>query len=300
MLETYKIDDRIYEFVKNVYSPERLNVIKNLFTILNNFNQIELNTNKFTIIKLETELVEIMLMDDIEPTQRNDIFIGKIIKEVSEYISKYGIFLSDEIKLFRLLDFLEAWFIVMTIDEDFIEQIIKMTETDEIEEELILAKILSQYTNDFTELELYTIIEDLDSDFRSNFVKYLEARMVMLNVELPVEIESIIEHLSKVDESFEKCSIIRDYRTKGYIEETFDSRLNSLYNELNKLKDNMEFIPFEIVATLMLCIDSKTNPLDYLNNSLQLSNVSYLTDDINTVDAIMLMTNNLYNTANWR
>jgi len=278
-MEKYQIDSIIDSFfIETINNDKRIKIL-NVIAIINDINNISNIVSNFDISKLESELIEIILLEDEEINNKVAKIDIKLKNEIIEYLKRLGIILKDDIYFFQLEDILFSIYTIYTIDTDNAEYLVSLLNNDEVDDEImLLTDILSEYTT-MSSFELYDLIEDITDNVLSNMVLYLNNIIKNKVIILDKKLVNDIEKLISIDNYFSETFFIKYIMQNGYNYVNLDMNIDSLYNNSERCVNNIQLLPYEIVTVLYLSIDSKLDILNSYKESINLSNISFLSND---------------------
>ncbi|MGE3592447.1 MAG: hypothetical protein AB7G52_08155 [Arcobacter sp.] len=285
-MEKYKIDSIIDSFfIETINNDKRIKIL-NVISIINDINNISNIVSNFDISKLESELIEIILLEDEEINNKVAKIDIKLKNEIIEYLKRLGIILKDDIYFFQLEDILFSIYTIYTIDTDNAEYLVSLLNNDEVDDEvMLLTDILYEYTT-MSSFELYDLIEDIMDNVLSNMALYLNNIIKNKVIILDKKLVNDIEKLISIDNYFSETFFIKYIMQNDYTYVNLDMNIDSLYNNSERCVNNIQLLPYEIVTVLYLSIDSKLDILNSYKESINLSNISFLSNDKSKAEVI--------------
>ncbi len=285
-MEKYQIDSKIDSFfIETINNDKRIKIL-NVISIINDINNISNIVSNFDISKLESELIEIILLEDEEINNKVAKIDIKLKNEIIEYLKRLGIILKDDIYFFQLEDILFSIYTIYTIDTDNAEYLVSLLNNDEVDDEvMLLTDILSEYTT-MSSFELYDLIEDIMDNVLSNMALYLNNIIKNKVIILDKKLVNDIEKLISIDNYFSETFFIKYIMQNDYTYVNLDMNIDSLYNNSERCVNNIQLLPYEIVTVLYLSIDSKLDILNSYKESINLSNISFLSNDKSKTEVI--------------
>ncbi len=285
-MEKYQIDSIIDSFfIETINNDKRIKIL-NVISIINDINNISNIDSNFDISKLESELIEIILLEDEEINNKVAKIDIKLKNEIIEYLKRLGIILKDDIYFFQLEDILFSIYTIYTIDTDNAEYLVSLLNNDEVDDEvMLLTDILYEYTT-MSSFELYDLIEDIMDNVLSNMALYLNNIIKNKVIILDKKLVNDIEKLISIDNYFSETFFIKYIMQNDYTYVNLDMNIDSLYNNSERCVNNIQLLPYEIVTVLYLSIDSKLDILNSYKESINLSNISFLSNDKSKAEVI--------------
>lgn len=285
-MEKYQIDSIIDSFfIETINNDKRIKIL-NVISIINDINNISNIVSNFDISKLESELIEIILLEDEEINNKVAKIDIKLKNEIIEYLKRLGIILKDDIYFFQLEDILFSIYTIYTIDTDNAEYLVSLLNNDEVDDEvMLLTDILYEYTT-MSSFELYDLIEDIMDNVLSNMALYLNNIIKNKVIILDKKLVNDIEKLISIDNYFSETFFIKYIMQNDYTYVNLDMNIDSLYNNSERCVNNIQLLPYEIVTVLYLSIDSKLDILNSYKESINLSNISFLSNDKSKAEVI--------------
>lgn len=285
-MEKYQIDYIIDSFfIETINNDKRIKIL-NVISIINDINNISNIVSNFDISKLESELIEIILLEDEEINNKVAKIDIKLKNEIIEYLKRLGIILKDDIYFFQLEDILFSIYTIYTIDTDNAEYLVSLLNNDEVDDEvMLLTDILNEYTT-MSSFELYDLIEDIMDNVLSNMALYLNNIIKNKVIILDKKLVNDIEKLISIDNYFSETFFIKYIMQNDYTYVNLDMNIDSLYNNSERCVNNIQLLPYEIVTVLYLSIDSKLDILNSYKESINLSNISFLSNDKSKAEVI--------------
>lgn len=285
-MEKYQIDSIIDSFfIETINNDKRIKIL-NVISIINDINNISNIVSNFDISKLESELIEIILLEDEEINNKVAKIDIKLKNEIIEYLKRLGIILKDDIYFFQLEDILFSIYTIYTIDTDNAEYLVSLLNNDEVDDEvMLLTDILYEYTT-MSSFELYELIEDIMDNVLSNMALYLNNIIKNKVIILDKKLVNDIEKLISIDNYFSETFFIKYIMQNDYTYVNLDMNIDSLYNNSERCVNNIQLLPYEIVTVLYLSIDSKLDILNSYKESINLSNISFLSNDKSKAEVI--------------
>ncbi len=285
-MEKYQIDYIIDSFfIETINNDKRIKIL-NVISIINDINNISNIVSNFDISKLESELIEIILLEDEEINNKVAKIDIKLKNEIIEYLKRLGIILKDDIYFFQLEDILFSIYTIYTIDTDNAEYLVSLLNNDEVDDEvMLLTDILCEYTT-MSSFELYDLIEDIMDNVLSNMALYLNNIIKNKVIILDKKLVNDIEKLISIDNYFSETFFIKYIMQNDYTYVNLDMNIDSLYNNSERCVNNIQLLPYEIVTVLYLSIDSKLDILNSYKESINLSNISFLSNDKSKAEVI--------------
>ena len=292
----YTLDDIIQEFLENNTSKDKIklyySVIRNI-DLLNNLPNIYAT---YDLNILEEKLIDIIEEED---TNENKIsLIHETIKiEAIEYIKTLGIDLIEDrssIYYYQIVNILFGLFNMFNTNITGAEYILDTLRNENNEDDVNLSELLEEYTS-VPATEYFELIQDVDETLISTLITYFRNLQENYDPSLDDETNNGIKSLLDIDQTFNNTDVVKDMLRLGLKPNLLSNNLNNLYFNINKYGDNIEFIPYEIAATLFLCDDSEQDMVKYFTEDINLDLVDFIEKDPSLKDVIIKSTLDLIN-----
>ena len=262
-MENYEIDRSISGYMLTYMNGDISKHITKIFNTLNGINNLP---------DLE-KTIDLSYIESI---------IVSIIKYVADYLQELGIIIKrNEILYSQLVDLLEAVHTIYTLDADNMLYVTTMLDmsSDDMDKDTLLTfcNFISEYTTMST-LDVYEILEDVTSDIIVNLVEYYKVRLEERTKELNKVIEVPLKKLLNVENLISETYYYKSIMIDGYVENTLEDNIDTLYNNINKHGDNLAMIAPEIFITLYLTTDTVDDIVMSFDNRLDLTLTDFSSD----------------------
>lgn len=278
-MATYPIDMDIIRYLSNVMMDGKVEKVLSIFRTIDNINKIPLLDINIDTSELEAVLTDLISREDEFSSDDLRSNIDNVLKMYFlKYLDVIGIIINKDIFFYVIDDIYSALFTILTIEYDFIPDIISRLRTTEDDDSFMLSNLLSEYTT-ISSLELYELIDDVKDEFIDYLIKYLTQLSFTKNTQLDSDLRNDIEKLLVIDHNFGLSPFVNMCMNTEYTYPKLEDNLNTMYNNLNKIQNNIEIIPYEVVSVLFMSFDSRINMLDYFKEDIDLTHIDTIKDD---------------------
>lgn len=274
MEETYEYDEFLTTYLKSL---KRDNILTLYYSIFNNVNKLN-NSSYFEedeVIELDVLELEIRELITKHEEEVNDdilnIITNKIISYISKGLYKQSITLMDNIKLSDLDKVLIMLLTVINIDPDLAITIKDELTSDENDVNLAFINLLEEYS-DLTLTQCLEVIDNVGYDFKEKTITYLDKRIMS---KVDTSDYSYLVKIISLDNKYGKTKIVKDFLHNGYEDLIIDFNIDSMYSNINLIKNDIEKVAYEIAATLVLSSDTRYNLSDSCEHFINFESLGY-------------------------
>lgn len=279
--EKFELDEILMGYLIEHMPEERRNNILETIEILDELNDLGTFEIAFDLEELETECINII---DTNTNQDYDVIIDMITVKFKDtfigYLDAIGINVNDDISFTNIKDMFNVIQTILTLDDDNVDEaytIITNQEQDPIES---MCNLFDNYSV-LSYIDFFNIIEDIDESLIDNLKERFEYVLFRSNPDIDNNIKTIIEKIGKVDHNYFSTRIVNQAIQEGIIYDVIDNNIKTLYSNLEILKNNVNMVPYEIVATFALSSDTKSNIFDHFKEEVNLESISWIGEDNN-------------------
>ena len=278
--EVYELDSNIDSLLVNLFTSNKYRLIKDIIEVLDNLNKLGNSDVSFDLNQLESDIEDIMYEKEEEGVDSLRDYVDITIQDrLVSYLSDIGIILvADNINYTIIRDIFSSVYTIFTIEDDLIPGVLEILDSENSDVIELIAELLSEYVGS-TKLDLYEAIDEVGDFLISEFKEQLNLRLFYLNKEVDDEVKELIIKLISVDSSFTNTRIVNSAIQGEYDIVPFNINRNSMYHSLELYKENEFMIPYEIVATLYMSSDTKSNLAESYSSEIDLDLISYLHND---------------------
>lgn len=281
-MENYEIDRSISGYMLTYMNGDISKHITKIFNTLNEINDLPDLEKTIDLSYIESIIVSIITTEDDIVANMNFNIRNAIIENVADYLQELGIIIKrNEILYSQLVDLLEAVYTIYTLDADnmlYVTTMLDMSSDDMAKDTLLtFCNFISEYTTMST-LDVYEILEDVTSDIIVNLVEYYKVRLEERTKELNKVIEVPLKKLLNVENLISETYYYKSIMIDGYVENTLEDNIDTLYNNINKHGDNLAMIAPEIFITLYLTTDTKDDIVMSFDNRIDLTLTDFSSD----------------------
>lgn len=277
--EKYELDDVLEAYIKEHFPQERGEKIIEIIETIDELNDLGTLDIAFDLQELESQCVEIINTNtDKDYDVVVDLLTEKFRDTFRYYLSTIGFTIVDDVTFKQLNYIFEVIQTIITLDPDATEEAYNIINNQEQATVETVCGLLDAYSP-LSYLDLYSIIEDVDDDFLDALKERYEYVIFRANPDVDDKLKQIIEDITKVDHNFLATRIVNKIIQEGLPYTTFNNNVKLLYNNLEELKDNMNMVPYEIVATFALSSDTKEGILEHFKEDLNLESVSWIGEE---------------------
>ena len=281
-MENYEIDRSISGYMLTYMNGDISKHITKIFNTLNGINNLPDLEKTIDLSYIESIIVSIITTEDDIVANMNFDIRNTIIENVADYLQELGIIIKrNEILYSQLVDLLEAVYTIYTLDADNMLYVTTMLDmsSDDMDKDTLLTfcNFISEYTTMST-LDVYEILEDVTSDIIVNLVEYYKVRLEERTKELNKVIEVPLKKLLNVENLISETYYYKSIMIDGYVENTLEDNIDTLYNNINKHGDNLAMIAPEIFITLYLTTDTVEDIVMSFDNRLDLTLTDFSSD----------------------
>ncbi len=281
-MENYEIDRSISGYMLTYMNGDISKHITKIFNTLNGINNLPDLEKTIDLSYIESIIVSIITTEDDIVANMNFDIRNTIIENVADYLQELGIIIKrNEILYSQLVDLLEAVYTIYTLDADNMLYVTTMLDmsSDDMDKDTLLTfcNFISEYTTMST-LDVYEILEDVTSDIIVNLVEYYKVRLEERTKELNKVIEAPLKKLLNVENLISETYYYKSIMIDGYVENTLEDNVDTLYNNINKHGDNLAMIAPEIFITLYLTTDTTDDIVMSFDNRLDLTLTDFSSD----------------------
>lgn len=281
-MENYEIDRSISGYMLTYMNGDISKHITKIFNTLNEINDLPYLEKTIDLSYIESIIVSIITTEDDIVANMNFNIRNAIIENVADYLQELGIIIKrNEILYSQLVDLLEAVYTIYTLDADnmlYVTTMLDMSSDDMAKDTLLtFCNFISEYTTMST-LDVYEILEDVTSDIIVNLVEYYKVRLEERTKELNKVIEVPLKKLLNVENLISETYYYKSIMIDGYVENTLEDNIDTLYNNINKHGDNLAMIAPEIFITLYLTTDTTDDIVMSFDNRIDLTLTDFSSD----------------------
>lgn len=279
--EKFELDEILMGYLIEHMPEERRNNILETIEILDELNDLGTFEIAFDLEELETECINII---DTNTNQDYDVIIDMITVKFKDtfigYLDAIGVNVNDDISFTNIKDMFNVIQTILTLDDDNVDEaysIITNQDQDPIES---MCNLFDNYSV-LSYIDFFNIIEDIDESLIDNLKERFEYVLFRSNPDIDNNIKTIIEKIGKVDHNYFSTRIVNQAIQEGIIYDVIDNNIKTLYSNLEILKNNVNMVPYEIVATFALSSDTKSNIFDHFKEEVNLESISWIGEDNN-------------------
>lgn len=274
-----EIDITISEFLDNVTDDFNTGNIHAVLRAVDDMVNISILTNGFNSIKLETELIDIILNEEISKEDKLILVKQHITKEILNLLTTSGIRLNEEITISELGSILDSLNTVFTLDEDQKHQIDSILSEEDSELRLMVTNIISEYS-DLDISDIYNLIEEIDITFIETIKENVKIEEVsILEEDTEESVMNKIKKLLDIDPMYLSTHIVGKYALGHSGEYAAEDNVDELYFNLNK-QDDLSMIVLELSAFLILSNSNSEELLENYEDVINLEHVQSLESDL--------------------
>lgn len=274
-----EIDITISEFLDNVTDDFNTGNIHTVLRAVDDMVNISILTNGFNSIKLETELIDIILNEEISKEDKLILVKQHITKEILNLLTTSGIRLNEEITISELGSILDSLNTVFTLDEDQKHQIDSILSEEDSELRLMVTNIISEYS-DLDISNIYNLIEEIDITFIETIKENVKIEEVsILEEDTEESVMNKIKKLLDIDPMYLSTYIVGKYALGHYGGYTAEDNVDELYFNLNR-QDDLSMIVLELSAFLILSNSNSEELLENYEDVINLEHVQSLESDL--------------------
>lgn len=276
--EEFYYDDIVNETLFNILPDVKYDKIMEITNLVNSFNYLPRLNLEFDLNQLDSDLEDIILENENDSNDSiGDLLLDKITSTFIDYLESLGIVINAEIRLSELEDIFRCVLTLYVLDNDNKSDIIPLINNKEKEDIEVFIDIIEEYSNLSTS-RLLTIIEDIDDNFLSSLEEYYQTEIALSNPAIEQDVKQHLEYLLRSNAMFINTQIIKDI-LEGKVYNNLTEAKNTLYNTLEKLQNNTNLIPYEILATLYITNNEKEDLNNLYKEEIDLSLVSWIKEE---------------------
>lgn len=276
--EEFYYDDIVNETLFNILPDVKYDKIMEITNLVNSFNYLPRLNLEFDLNQLDSDLEDIILENENDSNDSiGDLLLDRITSTFINYLESLGIVINAEIRLSELEDIFRCVLTLYVLDNDNKTDIIPLINNKEKEDIEVFIDIIEEYSNLSTS-RLLTVVEDIDDNFLSSLEEYYQTEIALSNPAIEQDVKQHLEYLLKSNAIFINTQIIKDI-LDGKVYNNLTEAKNTLYNALEKLQNNTNLIPYEILATLYITNNEKEDLNNLYKEEIDLSLVSWIKEE---------------------
>lgn len=294
--EVYMLDNIIQEFLESYTSKEKIKLYYGVIRNIDMLNDLPNIYVEYDLNELESKIIDVIEEQDTE--ENKAVTIHEMIKTAGiEHIKSLGIELIEDrssIYFYQIVNILFGLYNMFNTNIKGAEFILDTLRNENNEDDVNISQLLEEYTS-VPAIEYFELIADVDETLLTTLTKYFRDIMENYDPALDDETNNGIKSLLEIDPLFNNTDVVKDMLRLGLKPNLLSNNLNNLYFNIHKYVTNIEFIPYEIAATLFLCDDSEQNMVEYFNEDINLDLVDFIEKDQVLKDTIYKSTLDLIN-----
>lgn len=294
--EVYMLDNIIQEFLESYTSKEKIKLYYGVIRNIDMLNDLPNIYVEYDLNELESKIIDVIEEQDTE--ENKAVTIHEMIKTAGiEHIKALGIELIEDrssIYFYQIVNILFGLYNMFNTNVKGAEFILDTLRNENNEDDVNISQLLEEYTS-VPAIEYFELIADVDETLLVTLTKYFRDVMENYDPALDEETNNGIKSLLEIDPLFNNTDVVKDMLRLGLKPNLLSNNLNNLYFNIHKYVNNVEFIPYEIAATLFLCDDSEQNMVEYFNEDINLDLVDFIEKDPALKDTIYKSTLDLIN-----
>lgn len=279
--EKFELDEILMGYLIEHMPEERRNNILETIEVLDELNDLGTFEIAFDLEELETECLNII---DTNTNQDYDVIIDMITVKFKDtfigYLDAIGINVNDDISFTNIKDMFNVIQTILTLDDDNVDEAYNIISNQEQEPIESMCNLFDNYSV-LSYIDFFNIIEDIDESLIDNLKERFEYVLFRSNPDIDNNIKDIIEKIGQVDHNYFSTRIVNQAIQEGIIYDVIDNNIKTLYSNLEILKNNVNMVPYEIVATFALSSDTKSNIFDHFKEEVNLESISWIGEDNN-------------------
>jgi hypothetical protein len=279
--EKFELDEVLLNYLIEYMPEERRNQVLQIFDILDELNDLGTFNIAFDLEALEAECVDIIESNSDQPY---DIIIDMLTVKFKytfiDYLSVVGFTMDEDINFSQLKEMFNTIQIILTLDSESVDEAYTIITNQEQEPIEMICNLLDTYSP-FTYLDFFNIIENVDDSLIDNLKDRFELIIFRNNPEIDENIKKIIERITNVDHNYYSTRIVNQAIQEGLSYDTIENNLKTLYSNLEILKNNVNMVPYEIVATFALSSDTRDNIFENFKENINLESITWIGEDTN-------------------
>lgn len=279
--EKFELDEILMGYLIEHMPEERRNQILETIDILDELNDLGTLEIAFDLEELESECVNIIesntdkdydVIIDMLTVKFKDSFIG--------YLEAIGFTMDDEISFLQIKNMFNVIQTILTLDDDSADEAYTIITNQEQEPIEAICNLLDNYSV-MSYIDFFNIIKEVDENLIDNLKERFEYKMFRSNPDIDDNVKKIIEAIGKVDHNYFSTRIVNQAIQEGLIYDVIDNNIKILYSSLEILKNNVNMVPYEIVATFALSSDTRENIFECFKEDVNLESISWIGEDNN-------------------
>lgn len=279
--EKFELDEILIGYLVEHMPEERRNNILEIIEVLDELNDLGTFEIAFDLEELETECLNII---DTNTDKDYDVVIDMLTVKFKDtfmgYLEAIGITTTEDVSFSNLKDLFNVIQTILTLDENSVDEAYNIITNQEQEYIEAFCNLLDNYSV-LSYIDFFNIIEDVDENLIDNLKERFEYVMFRSNPDIDNNIKDIIEKIGKVDHNYFSTRIVNQAIQEGIVYDVINNNIKTLYSNLEILKNNVNMVPYEIVATFALSSDTKSNIFEHFKEEVNLEAITWIGEDNN-------------------
>lgn len=279
--EKFELDEILAEYLNEYMPIERKNQILEIISTLDELNDLGTFNISFDLEELETECINIIEENSNQPY---DVIIDMITVKLKDtfldYLNAIGFTMDEDVTFSQIKEMFNTIEIILTLDVEAVDEAYSIITNQEQEPVEMICNLLDNYSP-LTYLDFFNMVSEVDESLIDNLKDRFELIMFRNNPEIDENIKRIIERIGNVDHNYYSTRIVNQAIQEGIAYDTIENNLKVLYSNLEILKNNVNMVPFEIVATFALSSDTRDNIFECFKENVNLESISWIGEDNN-------------------
>lgn len=276
--EEFYYNDLVNEALFNILPDVKYDKIIEITNLVNSFNYLPRLEIEFDLNQLDSDLEDIVLENENDSNDAiGDLLLDTITSTFLDYLETLGVIVTADIKLSELEDIFRCLLTLYTLDIDSKNDLISVLSNKDKDDVEIFIDIMEDYSNLSTS-RLLTIVEDVNNDFLSSLEDYYQVDVSLNNPNIEEDTKEQLEYLIKSNPMFINTQVIKDV-IDGKVYNNLTEVKNVIYSALERLQDNTNLIPYEILAGLYITNTEKEDLNTLYKEEIDLSLVSWIKEE---------------------
>lgn len=277
--DKFELDEVLEGYLIEYMPEERRNQILEIINTLDELNDLGTFNISFDLEALEAECIDIIESNSDQPY---DIIIDMLTVKFKytfiDFLSAIGFTMDEDINFSQIKEMFNTIEIILTLDSEAVDEAYTILTNQEQEPVEVICNLLDNYSP-FSYLDFFNIIENVDDSLIDNLKDRFELIIFRNNPEIDENIKKIIERITNVDHNYYSTRIVNQAIQEGLSYDTIENNLKTLYSNLEILKNNVNMVPFEIVATFALSSDTRDNIFENFKEHVNLESITWIGED---------------------
>ena len=283
-METYNLDPMVENYFLENNALTKYNKLISLLEQIEEFLDLQIFIPQDKCIRLselESESINIV-NEELDPSDVINRVMELYKDRILYFLRTIGITVEEEIYLYQLEELFSTLNLIFDIEQSQID-IIEGELNTEKDDTTILVEILNDYSSE----NFFTLITNVQSSVIEKLQQYFKTKSKFNTVDIDNNLITNLAVIIHKDSLFSNSILYNKIIQGELLPNNLTELLPSFFTAAEQLKGKEHYIPYELYC---LCLLSKIPKGEYVNTILEevdLSLISYLEEDENTINALI-------------